>query len=115
MLKNPVLGESISDLKVAYKKSKAPIWLRLREMMERSGSKAEVNLSRLSRVTGEGDVVVVPGKILGTGALDHKVTVCAFSISQSAARKIIDAGGTIMGPRKFIEKYPDGNKVKIIG
>lgn len=114
MLSNPVQSETILSLKSAYKKSKAPIWLRLQNIMERSGQKVEVNLSKLSKFTSNGDIVVVPGKVLGTGTIDHKITLCAFSLSESAAKKMVDAGCKILGIKEFTEKFPEGSKVKIV-
>lgn len=115
MLSNPVLSEAIWNFRSAYKKSKAPIWLKLQEMMEKPSSKAEVNLNKLSRFTEQGDIVIVPGKVLGTGTMNHKITLCAFSLSESAAKKIIDAGGKIFSIKEFVEKFPEGSKVKIVG
>lgn len=115
MLSNPVLSEAIWNFRSAYKKSKAPIWLKLQEIMERPGTRAEVNLSKLSTFTEQGDIVIVPGKVLGTGTMDHKITLCAFSLSQSAAKKILDAGGKILSIKEFVEKFPEGSKVKIVG
>ncbi len=49
--------------------------------------KREVNISRLSSVTKNGEVIVVPGKVLGSGEMDHQLTVCAFSISDMAGKE----------------------------
>lgn len=114
MLSNPVLSEAIGNFRSAYKKSKAPIWLKLQDIMERPGSHVEVNLNRLSKYTSAGDIVIVPGKVLGTGTIDHKVTLCAFSLSQSAAKKMVDAGCKIVSIKEFVEKFPEGSKVKVV-
>ncbi len=114
-MSNPVLSDAVLNFRNAYKKSKAPIWLALEEMLERPRSRSvEVNLSKISKYTQKGSVVVVPGKVLGSGTIDHKVTLCAFSLSQSAAKKIIDAGGKIINIKEFVEKFPEGSKVSII-
>jgi large subunit ribosomal protein L18e len=113
---NPVQSDAVLNFRNAYRKSKAPIWLALGEMLERSGSnKVEVNLSRIAKHTQNGSIVVVPGKVLGSGMIDHKVTLCAFSLSQNAAKKIINAGGKIISIKEFVEKFPEGSKVTIIG
>ena len=113
---NPVLNDAILTVKNAYKKNKAPIWLTVGDMLEKRGSRrVEVNLSRIAKNTASGSVVVVPGKVLGSGTIDHKITLCAFTLSQSAAKKIIDAGGKIVSMKEFVEKFPEGSKVTIIG
>jgi len=112
---NPVQSDAALSFRNAYKKSKAPIWLALEEMLERPRSRrVEVNLSKISKYTQNGSIVVVPGKVLGSGTIGHKVTLCAFSLSQSAAKKIIDAGGRIIDIKEFVKKFPEGSKVTII-
>lgn len=115
MLNNPVLSEAIWSFRAAYRKSKVPIWLKLQEMMERSSSNTEVNLSKLTKFTVQGDIVIVPGKVLGSGNINHKITLCAFSISEQSAKKIIDAGGKIFTIKEFVNKFPEGSGVKIVG
>ena len=115
MLNNPVLSEGIWAVRAAYKRSKAPIWLKLRELLESRGPKHEVNLAKLSKFTERGDIVIVPGKVLGVGNMDHDITLCAFSLSENATRKIIGADGKIFSVKEFVEEYPEGSRVKIIG
>jgi large subunit ribosomal protein L18e len=47
--------------------------------------------------------------------LGHKVTLCAYSVSENAARKVIDAGGKVVTFDELIKKHPDGKGVRIIG
>lgn len=116
MLANSMVDTTIWTLRSAFKKSKAPIWRALEE--ELSGSRInrrEINIRRLAQVTKAGEVVVVPGKILGTGNLGHKLTVCAFSISESAAKRVIESGGKVVTFEDLIKKHPEGKGVRIIG
>ena len=116
MFAQTVIDNTIWSLRSAFKKNKAPIWRALQE--ELAGPRAnrrEINVRRLAEITKADEVVVVPGKVLGTGSLGHKLTVCAFSISQSAARKIIESGGKVVTFDDLIEKHPDGKGVRIIG
>ncbi len=116
MFARTVTDNTIWSLRNAFKKSKAPIWRALQE--ELSGPRAnrrEINIGRLAEITKADEVVIVPGKVLGTGSLGHKVTVCAFSTSQSAARKITESGGKVVTFDDLIDKHPDGKGVRIIG
>ena len=116
MLANSMVDTAIWTLRSAFKKNKAPIWRALEE--ELSGSRInrrEINIRRLAQVTKAGEVIVVPGKILGTGNLGHKLTVCAFSISESAAKKVIESGGKVVTFEDLIKKHPEGKGVRIIG
>ena len=74
-----------------------------------------VNVSKLNEVTKDNEVVAVPGKVLGTGNISHKITLYSFSVSSEAAKKIIAAGGKIINHSEMIEKFPTGKGVRIIG
>jgi ribosomal protein L18E len=43
------------------------------------------------------------------------LTVCAFSISEEATKKIIGSGGRIITLDDLIKSHPDGKDVHIIG
>ena len=113
---NQVVLHMIKDLKQASKKNEAPIWSRLAELaIKPSTSKRVVNLTRINKITKDNDVLFVPGKVLGTGNISHKIILSSFSISTTAAKKIIQTGGTIMTYSDMIKKYPTGKDVMIFG
>jgi large subunit ribosomal protein L18e len=113
---NTLVDNTIWTLRNAFKKTRAPIWRALEEELAASrANRREINVMRLAQITKADEVVVVPGKILGTGSLDHKLTVCSFSISETAAKKVIESGGKVMTFDDLINKHPDGNGVRIIG
>jgi large subunit ribosomal protein L18e len=58
---------------------------------------------------------VVPGKVLGSGVLNHKVNVGALTFSSQAKVKIERTGGKCLSIRALIEENPGGSGVKIIG
>jgi len=116
MFANTMVDNTIWTLRQAFKKNKAPIWRALEE--ELAGPRAnrrEINVRRLAEITKADEVVVIPGKVLGTGDLGHKLTVCAFSMSENAAKKIINTGGKVVTFEDLIKKHPDGKGVRIIG
>lgn len=116
MFANTMLDNTIWTLRLAFKKTKAPIWRALES--ELAGSRAnrrEINVSALGEITKSGEVLVIPGKVLGNGALGHKLTVCAYSVSEGAAKKILAAGGKVIGFEELVKKHPDGKGVRIIG
>ena len=113
---NQIVIQMVKELKQASTKNDAPIWLKLAKLaLKTSSSKRVVNLTQINDVTKEGEVIVVPGKILGTGNVSHKITLISFSISNSAAKKIIESGGNIIKFKELIEKFPTGKGVRIIG
>ena len=113
---NQIVLHMIKDLKQASKKNEAPIWSRLAELaIKPSTSRRVVNLTRINKITKDNDVLFVPGKVLGTGNISHKIILSSFSMSTTAAKKIIQTGGTIMTYSDMIKKYPTGKGVIIIG
>ncbi len=105
-----------SDLKKASAKNDAPIWAKLAEYaLKPSIARRDINLNRISQLTKENDTVVFPGKVLGTGDISHKITLCSFSISNSAANKIIENGGKLIDFSKLIEQNPTGKGVVLLG
>ncbi len=104
------------DLKKASVKNDAPIWAKLAEYaLKPSIARRDINLNRIAQLTKENDTVVFPGKVLGTGNVPHKITLCSFSISNSAAGKIIDNGGKLISYSDLIEQNPTGKGVVLLG
>jgi large subunit ribosomal protein L18e len=111
-----VIADTVWALRMASKSTKAPLWKDMeRRLLNARSNRREVNVDKLSKFTQEGDVIIVPGKILGAGNLGHSIIVYAYSMSKLAARKINEAGGQILELRDLIQRYPNGSGVKIIG
>ena len=114
--KNPKLEELIKELKVKSFQEKVKIWKDIAERLAKPRSRmAEVNISRIARHTKEGDLIIVPGKILGSGDIAHSVTASALAFSKQAKEKIIKAGGECITIKELMERNPRGSGVKIIG
>lgn len=112
---NPVLVALISDLKAAGRENEAPIWRDIASRLERpSRNWAQVNVSKLSHAR-DGENVVIPGKLLGSGDVERAVTVAAVSVSASARDKVAKAGGKVLTLKEATEAFPKGEKCRIIG
>ena len=115
MTNQPVL-KMAKELKKASRKNDAPIWSTLAKFaLKPSSAKRTVNLNKINELTKENDIVVIPGKVLGTGNISKKITLCSFSISLSAAKKILDSGGKILNFEDMIEEFPTGKGVIMLG
>ena len=113
---NQVVIHMAKDLKEASTKNDAPIWAKLAEYaLKPSIARRDLNLNRIDQLTKDNDVVVFPGKVLGTGNISHKITLFSFSISESAANKIIEKGGKIITHADLIEQNPTGKGVVLLG
>ncbi len=62
-----------------------------------------------------GILVVSSRQVLGNGTLEHKLTIYAYSFSETAINKLNAAGAEVISLQSLINKHPDGKGVKIIG
>lgn len=112
---NPELIQLIRFLKKQSREKDAPVWLDVAEYLSKpSRQRIAVNLSRINRNTQKGSTIVVPGKILATGTLNHAVTVAAFGASERAQEKLKAARAKYLSITELIEKNPKGSDIKII-
>ncbi|HYC12299.1 MAG TPA: 50S ribosomal protein L18e [Nitrososphaerales archaeon] len=112
---NPLLRRTVVLLERAGKEEKARVWSAASKLLNGpTSSKVEVNLGRISRIAKEGEAIFVPGKVLGSGIIDKKVTVGAFTFSASARNKIAATGGSALTVDQFVKKFPDGRGVKLV-
>jgi large subunit ribosomal protein L18e len=112
---NPQLIQLIKQLRKESKEKEAPIWLDVAEQLAQPRTqRAAVNLSSINRNTKKNETVVVPGKILGTGTIDHAITIAAFNVSDKAKAKLEAAKAKYLSIPELLEKNPKGANIKII-
>ncbi|MEM0042420.1 MAG: 50S ribosomal protein L18e [Thermofilaceae archaeon] len=112
---NVHLRRLIHYLRKKARENKAPIWRRVAELLERPArTRPVVNISKINRYTQDGDAVVIPGKVLGCGTLNHRVVVAAYTFSEKAREKIVAAGGEAITIPQLIERNPRGSGVRIL-
>lgn len=112
---NPELANLIRVLRKKSRENEAKIWRDLaRRLCTFRRRRASVNVSRLNRYAKQRETVVVPGKVLGAGKIDHSVRVAAFAFSDQARFKILKAKGKCLSISDLVKKNPKGTGVKII-
>ena len=113
---NAILQRLINELKKRSNEQDAGIWKRVAVDLEKpTRQRRVVNLSNLSRSTKEDEVIVVPGKVLGAGDLEHKLTISAFQFSDGAKKKLEKAGAKIVPLLELSKEKPNGKGIRIIG
>ena len=109
---NQELNNLIDELRQLSLSQKVPFWKRIaKDLAKPTRQRRNINLSRINRYTKSNDIVVIPGKVLGTGEPNEKVTVAAWQFSQSAKEKL-KKNITI---KELMKKNPKAKKLKIIG
>ncbi len=95
-------------------KTKRRIWKKLSKKL--SGprrNEVEANIYRINKKTKNNDVIVVPGKILGLGELNHKLTIACLTFSKSAKKKIEASGSKLISIEELLEQNPKGENIKV--
>lgn len=113
---NPLLIGLIEDLKKNSVDQKVNLWNKIAKDLKRPTRKRRiVNLSKINRYSKENETVIVPGKVLGSGVLDHKLTISAYQFSESAVVKLEKIGAKIIPLNELIKESPKGKRIRIIG
>jgi large subunit ribosomal protein L18e len=111
---NPRLTSLIADLKSVARDGGGDVWQAVAERLEKPRrTHAEINLGRIDRYAREDETVVVPGKVLGSGALRTEVTVAAVDFSSAAETKI-DQVGEAVTLEEALADNPDGSNVRVM-
>ncbi len=112
---NVVLRKLVRELRSASNQQGVGIWDYVADLLEKPARRrVAVNLSKINRYANQGEYVVVPGKVLGTGVLEKPVVVAAVSFSRRAVEKIRGAGGSALSIRELVRLNPRGSNVRVI-
>ncbi|HLC88487.1 MAG TPA: 50S ribosomal protein L18e [Candidatus Nanoarchaeia archaeon] len=91
-------------------------WKRIVEDLQKpSRQRRTVNVYKINQYAQDGDVVMVPGKVLSVGELHKKIQVAAINFSAEARKKITEAKGKVLTIRELAQLHPDGKNVRILG
>ena len=105
----------IRKLKSAATKNQANIWKTLASELSKSNRKrVAVNLSQINRNSSKGEVILIPGKVLGAGDLSHAIEIAAETFSESAQLKIEGIGGTCLSIEELLSKNPSGTGIRLM-
>ncbi len=72
--------------------------------------RVSVNVYKINKYSKDGDNVIVPGKVLSIGKLDHKVNIAAIEFSQGAMMRIKESNSKVMKLEDIIKL----NKINVI-
>ncbi len=111
---NQVLKNLIQEIRKKAFEDGSKLWKRIADDLEKPTRKRRiVNLYNINRNTKDNETVIVPGKVLATGEIDHAVTVAAFSFSGSAEEKINKVGKAVP-ITDLMKESPEGKRIRIL-
>lgn len=112
---NPQLVELIVELRKVAATTKVDLWADVADRLARSSKLwAQVNVEKVGQVINAGEIALVPGKVLSTGAAAQGIKVAAFSFSEFARQKIEKAGGKCLSIQDALKMAPQGRGVRIV-
>ncbi len=115
-MKNEQLSTTITALKRLAIEQQRPLWKRVAADLEKpTRQRRVVNLWKLEQHAKDGEIILVPGKLLGDGILTKKLTVAAAFYSGEARQKVAASGSTPLTIEELLKKHADGKNVRIIG
>ncbi|MHC1592360.1 MAG: 50S ribosomal protein L18e [Candidatus Helarchaeales archaeon] len=96
-------------------KTKRRIWRRVaRDLSKKNRNRIEVNLFHINKHSKKNETILVPGKVLSDGELDHEIEIAAYAFSKNAREKLLKSKCTVLSIRELYEKNPSGKNVKIM-
>ncbi len=113
---NPNLISLIRLMKKTSRENEVALWRDIANRLSKPRrGRIAVNISHLNRYAKDNDIVIVPGKVLGAGLIDHPIKVAALDFSEEAQSKILKTKGKCLSITELIKLNPKGTNVKIIG
>lgn len=111
---NQNLRKLIQDLSILGGKENIKVWkVAARFLNKPTRQRVEVNLFKINKLIREGEIGLVPGKVLSDGDFNKRVSVAALNFSESAKEKINKIGKAI-SIQQLIKENPKGKKIRLI-
>lgn len=112
---NPVLVDLIVELRKAAHASNHALWGDIADRLERPARLwPQVNIDKCGAVVNDGEIALVPGKVLSTGTPKKGLKVAAFAFSENARQKITAAGGQCLTIQEVLKVASNGRGVRIV-
>jgi large subunit ribosomal protein L18e len=106
---NPELVETI----IAAKKAKA--WGEIVGLISTPRKRhISINLSEIDKKAKQGDIIVIPGKVLSQGEISKKIKIVALNFSEKAREKLLKSDSEAISMLKEIKSNPEAKGIKIL-
>jgi large subunit ribosomal protein L18e len=115
-IKTRTRQKSNSDLQDTIRlalKNKA--WFKIAQILSNSTRKySSVNLGQIDKVSKQGEIIVVPGKVLSSGSLTKKVRIASLGISAEAKDKLKETKSEYVYLAKEIQSNTKAEGIRLI-
>jgi len=107
--RNPELVETLISCKKNEK------WIKTGQMLSTSRRiRASLNLDQIDKEAKEGDVIVIPGKVLSQGEISKKIKIVALNFSANAKEKLDKDKIEFNTILEEIKSNPKAEKVRML-
>lgn len=107
--KNPEIVETI----IACRKNDK--WLKVGQIISTPRrSRVSINLDEINRRSEDGEIILIPGKVLSQGEINKKIKIVALGFSESAKEKLNKEKIDFKTIVEEIKLNPEGKKIKIL-
>lgn len=116
MKDNNELQELIGELRKQSTLQKVNLWRRIADDLAKpTRLRRIVNLYKIDQMAKDDEIIIVPGKVLGTGEISRKISIAAYNFSSQAVDKLKASKCKVMTINEMISQNPKGKKVRILG
>mgnify|MGYP001583627095 CR=1 FL=1 len=105
-------NELVETIIAAKKNEKWMDVARILSMPRRDST--EMNLGEIDRNSKDGEIIVIPGKVLSQGEINKKIRIVAFGFSEKAREKLLKSKIQTSSILEEIKKNPEGKGIRII-
>ncbi|MEM3074370.1 MAG: 50S ribosomal protein L18e [Candidatus Pacearchaeota archaeon] len=73
-----------------------------------------LNLDEIDKISNDGEIIIIPGKVLGNGEINKKIKISAHNFSFKAKKKLKEKNIEINSIYEEIKRNPEAKGIKII-
>ena len=66
--------------------------------------RVKVNVHKINKYSKDGESLIVPGKVLSIGKMDHKVNIAAVNYSEKAMKSLTESGSKVLPLREMLKR-----------
>ncbi|MCL4322879.1 MAG: 50S ribosomal protein L18e [Candidatus Thermoplasmatota archaeon] len=112
---SPKIKETVKTILELSRENQSPLWRDIaKRLSETRQNYADLNVGKISKLCKDGDIVVVPGKVLGSFFAVGKVKISALDISEKAMRKVKESGSEFIPLQDLAKENPEPKNIKIM-